>query len=79
MVISMEITVKCFATLAQFLPENSDNYPIELGDTVADIVSRLGMKEEDINLIFVNSARAFMDTGLNDGDRLGLFPAVGGG
>lgn len=75
----MEITVKCFATLAHYLPENADNYPLGSGETVASIVQRLGMKEEDINLIFVNSARAYMDTKLRDGDRLGLFPAVGGG
>lgn len=75
----MEITVKCFATLAQYLPKNEDNYPIGTGETVASVVQRLGMKEEDINLIFINSNRAFLDSELRNGDRLGLFPAVGGG
>ncbi|WP_147821232.1 MoaD/ThiS family protein [Salidesulfovibrio onnuriiensis] len=75
----MKITVKCFATLARHTPENADEFPVEDGAAVITIVERLGMKPEDINLIFVNSARAYLETELNDGDRLGLFPAVGGG
>lgn len=75
----MKIQVKCFATLASHLPENSDEFPIEQGETVASVANRLGIKEEDVHLIFINSARAYFDSELADGDRLGLFPAVGGG
>lgn len=75
----MKIQVKCFATLASRLPENSDDFPIEAGETVASVVNRLGIDEDEVHLMFVNSAREGLDTELGDGDRLGLFPAVGGG
>ncbi len=42
-------------------------------------MKRLDIGEDEVHLIFVNSARAGLDTELKDGDRLGLFPAVGGG
>lgn len=75
----MTIQVKCFATLASHLPENSDEFPIEQGDTVRSVAQRLGIGEEELHLIFINNARADLDSELSDGDRLGLFPAVGGG
>ncbi|WP_243545849.1 MoaD/ThiS family protein [Pseudodesulfovibrio tunisiensis] len=75
----MGIEIKCFATLSRFLPENSDDHPIQAGDTVESILDRLGIPTKEVNLIFVNANRAFLHTELKDGDRLGLFPAVGGG
>lgn len=75
----MKIILKCFATLAPHLPENSDDFPIEQNETVASVARRIGIDPDEINLIFVNSARAYLETKLQDGDRLGLFPAVGGG
>ena len=75
----MGIQVKCFATLAGFEPEHSDDYPVVADETVASLIRRLGMKEDDVNLMFVNSQRAFLHSPVKDGDRVGLFPAVGGG
>jgi len=75
----MKITLKCFATLAPHLPDNADEFPIEPNETVVSVAQRIGIAPDEINLIFVNSARAYLETELQDGDRLGLFPAVGGG
>ncbi|MDR3640594.1 MAG: MoaD/ThiS family protein [Humidesulfovibrio sp.] len=75
----MNITVKCFATLSRFSPPDVDAYAISPGDTVAAVVARLGIPEEELKLVFVNGAHAPLDTLLADGDRVGLFPAVGGG
>jgi len=75
----MGIEIKLFATLAQFLPENGDNYPIDAGETVGSLIKKLGVPEEDISLIFVNSLKVDKDRELQDKDRVGLFPPVGGG
>lgn len=75
----MEIELKCFATLAKFLPENGDDYPIEAGETVRSLVAKLGMPEKDVTLIFINAVRSNLDSEVNNGDRVGLFPPVGGG
>ncbi|BDQ36510.1 hypothetical protein SYK_08700 [Pseudodesulfovibrio nedwellii] len=75
----MGIELKCFATLAKFLPENGDDYPIETGETVRSLVGKLGMPEKDVTLIFINAVRSNLDSEVNNGDRVGLFPPVGGG
>lgn len=75
----MGIEIKCFATLAKFLPENKDDYPIEVGETVRSLVQKLDIPEKDVTLIFINSLRSELDSEIVDGDRVGLFPPVGGG
>lgn len=75
----MGIEIKCFATLAQFLPENAKDFPIEESETVQSLVERLGIPEDEVTLIFINSVRSYLESELKDGDRLGLFPPVGGG
>ena len=73
------ISLKLFATLAKRTPEDSNRYPIKPGTTVRDIVDNLSITEDEAKLIFVNNKRAFLTSVLNDGDRLGIFPPVGGG
>ncbi|WP_272701263.1 MoaD/ThiS family protein [Desulfovibrio sp. Fe33] len=75
----MGIEIKTFATLAKYLPENSADYPVEPGETVRSLVNRLGIPEKDVTLIFVNALRSDLDREIQDGDRVGLFPPVGGG
>ncbi|BDQ32911.1 MoaD/ThiS family protein [Pseudodesulfovibrio portus] len=75
----MGIELKCFATLARFMPENHEDYPVEPGETIRSLVQRLGMPLDDVTLMFVNSVRSDLDTEISDGDRVGLFPPVGGG
>jgi molybdopterin converting factor small subunit len=73
------ISLKLFATLAKRTPPDSDRYPIAAGTTVQDIVSQLNISEGEAKLIFVNNKRALLTSVLSDGDRLGIFPPVGGG
>ena len=75
----MGIELKCFVTLAQYMPENSDDYPIEPDETIRSLVEKLGMPVKDVTLMFVNSVRSDLDTEIRNGDRVGLFPPVGGG
>jgi sulfur carrier protein ThiS len=75
----MHITVKCYATLQRFQPKDGDEFPLPGGGTVRDVVLRLGIAPEDVAVIFINGLHAPLDRALEDGDRLGLFPAVGGG
>ncbi|MDR3043805.1 MAG: MoaD/ThiS family protein [Desulfovibrio sp.] len=75
----MHITVKCYATLQRFQPEDGEEFSPPGGGTVHDVVLALGIAPEDVAVIFVNGLHAPMDKALAEGDRLGLFPAVGGG
>ncbi len=75
----MQIQLKLFATLRALTPDNADSYPIAPGTTVGDIVTQLSIPAKDAKLIFINGVRKSLDTPLADGDRLGIFPPVGGG
>jgi molybdopterin converting factor small subunit len=73
------IAVKCFASLARFQPEDGDAFPIEPGETVAQVLARLGIPEGGASLIFVNNVHRGPDTVLKGGDIVGFFPPIGGG
>jgi sulfur-carrier protein len=75
--------VRLFATLRQHHPGTKlgEAFAVELpkGGTVGDLVRRLGLPEEEVKLVFVNGRSRDQDHILEDGDEVGLFPAVGGG
>jgi molybdopterin converting factor small subunit len=73
------IEVKMYASLKCVEPPEADRYPIAPGTTVADLQKVLGIDTVRVKLIFVNGVRSEPGRVLNDGDRVGLFPAVGGG
>lgn len=75
----MPIDLRCFATLAPLAPANADAFPISPGETVATLIGRLGIPAEEVRIVFVNGANADLDQPLADGDRVGIFPPVGGG
>lgn len=75
----MIITLQAFATLAKYMPENPDAYEVEPGITVAGLLERLDLGEDQVKLVFINGAHVSMNAVVGDGDRVGLFPAVGGG
>jgi len=75
----MNIEVKCYATLAPLAPKDAAAFPVAEGETVGAVMERIGIAPKDVKLIFVNGAKAELDRPLTQGDRLGLFPAVGGG
>ena len=75
----MPIDLRCFATLAPLMPANAGAFPIVPGETVLDLTKRLGIPLEEIKLVFVNGAAVSLDAVLSDGDRVGIFPPVGGG
>jgi molybdopterin converting factor small subunit len=49
------------------------------GLTVRDIVRGEGLGEQEVHIVMLNGAHGTLDSPLADGDRLGLFPPVGGG
>jgi sulfur-carrier protein len=47
--------------------------------TVLALMESLGIPAKEVKIVMLNGRSAPKDSPLNDGDRLGLFPAVGGG
>ena len=73
------IELKFFVTLSKYLPDSAAAYLVTPGKTVSDLIDELNIPIDDVKLIFVNGRKEGLDYEVKDGDRLGLFPPVGGG
>ena len=80
---SMEIEVKLFATLRDYLPKGSSLFSckMEVDDStrVQEILSRLKIPEEIPKIILINGVHGKREQTLKDGDVLSIFPPVAGG
>lgn len=76
---AMPIELRCYATLAPLTPAGADALPIIPGETVSALAERLGIPQDEIKIVFVNGQTVGLDHVLGDGDRVGIFPPVGGG
>ena len=76
---SIHIQIKLFASLSQYEPEAPERHPIAPKTSVSDMLEHLGAPCDEAKLIFVNNRRGKLSTILKDGDRVGIFPPVGGG
>jgi sulfur carrier protein ThiS len=72
------IEVRCFASLAKYKPAGG-HAQFDEPCSAGDLMRALGIPATEVAIIFVNGMHATEATALRDGDRVGLFPAVGGG
>jgi molybdopterin converting factor small subunit len=73
------VTLKLYATLQAFLPPGGEEVLISAGTTVGDLLRRIGVPEEKAQLIFIDGVKGELSTPLRGGERVGIFPPVGGG
>ena len=74
----MRIKIKLFSTLQEGR-SNKKSHETRPGASTGEVVTELGIPLETPLIIFVNGRHADIDTTLNEGDRLALFPPIGGG
>lgn len=79
----MRVTVKLFATLVRFKDGSRTGSPFEVelpeGSVVQDLIDLLKIPAEETHIVFINNIIEEHHSKLNDGDRVGMFPPVGGG
>lgn len=75
----IHISVRLFASLAQRMPATPDRFAVSPGTTTGEVLSALGISEDEARLVFINNKQADLSSVLKDGDRIGVFPPVGGG
>ncbi len=76
----MKVEVNLYANLACYMPyEKRGSMKISEGATIMTLLNQLNVPINDIKLIFLNGIRANVDEVLKDGDKIGIFPAIGGG
>ena len=73
------VQMKLFASLREYSPSDSENLPVSPGETVRDVLKRLGVPLSDVKLIFINGLKRELSSVLRGGERVGVFPPVGGG
>ena len=74
----MDIRVKGYTILADAVPPDGI-VSLSPGSNVMDLLLFLGIKPEDVILIFVNNVQVGMESILHAGDNVVLFPLTGGG
>ena len=75
----IEIDLNLFVTLAKYHPNGRGALEVEEGTRVDDLIRNLGIPRDTVKLVFINGKKADAGQVICPGDRVGLFPPVGGG
>jgi molybdopterin converting factor small subunit len=76
----MRVKVSLYAGLRALIGgKRSVELEIEPGQTVGDVLNRLGVPRDQTRILFVNSRHAGLSDPLLAGDQVAVFPAIGGG
>jgi sulfur-carrier protein len=73
------IELNLFATIAKYLPGDKQRCQVNENTSVDELIQELGIPDDLVKLIFINGKRVQRTHRLKQGDRLGIFPPVGGG
>ncbi len=73
------ITLNFFSTLRKYNPPDAEKYSVEPGITVQELLDRLDFPVTKVKLVFIDRVKSDMDTILKGGERVSIFPPVGGG
>ncbi|OEU52093.1 MAG: hypothetical protein BA871_16160 [Desulfuromonadales bacterium C00003096] len=73
----MRVNVRCFGTLEKF-QKGTKPWEMPAGATINEITQIMGVKPDDVKIVFVNHREVPMTTLLNEGDEVGLSPKTGG-
>ena len=79
----MKIEVNLFASLARLKPDDAVGkswwVDCDEGTTITKLMVLIGVPEKEVKLIFRNGVMCNPEETLHDGDRMGIFPPLGGG
>ncbi len=77
------VKVKLFATLRSYVPGLGIGEALEAevspNTSLEDLLAHLGVPYEEVKVVYVNNVCRDLSYRLVDGDRVGIFPTVGGG
>lgn len=75
----MKVTVKHLAKLKREGEKNFVEVETASGATVVDLLSQLGMDQNDVGVLIVDGAQATFDQKLKDNSVVTIIPNIGGG
>jgi sulfur carrier protein ThiS len=75
--------VKLFASLCRHFESAAPGIPFDVevpdGSKLTDLLDRLKLPREEVNVLFVNGRARSIDWPLEAGDEVGIFPLIAGG
>ena len=78
-----EVEVRLYASLRKYQPDptSGEAMVISLDDKakLGNLLSKLGLSKKNVAIAMVNGKSEKEGYRLQDGDRIGLFPLIGGG
>lgn len=76
-----KIRLKAEIGIARHMPGGRSEMTVDVGagDTVSDVLGRLGVPEQAVSLILVNKSAVKADAVVEDGDEVSLLPFIVGG
>jgi len=79
----MEVSLNLYATLSRYMPKKPPGrlctIEVEEGTRVRDLLKALKIPAKKAKLVFLNGVHSKGDEILKEGDRVGVFPPIGGG
>jgi molybdopterin synthase sulfur carrier subunit len=75
----LKVNVKLFASVRKFSRKENLEINIKEDSSVKDLLSKIGIPEDEPVLVIVNEYTQGKETMLQDGDTLCLFPIIAGG
>jgi molybdopterin synthase sulfur carrier subunit len=77
----VHVEVRLYATLQKCPMKTGESQTVVLGDNsrLVDLFRELKIPTEEVKQTFVNGKREEESYLLRDGDRIGIFPPIGGG
>jgi molybdopterin synthase sulfur carrier subunit len=74
------VKLSLYAALRAYIGgKPSVDLEIEPGETVGQLLDRLGVPRRETRILFVNGRAASLSDKLAGGEQIGVFPAIGGG
>ncbi len=79
----MKVELNLFSSIARYMPDkaqgNSWIAEVSEGTRVRELLEQLKIPTDTVKLVFLNGVHANGDEILKDGDKVGVFPPIGGG
>lgn len=74
-----EVTLKIFASLLHWAKEPEVRIPLNGPTALRSLVESLGIPEEEVAVVIRNGKQVKLDTEVEPGDTVSLFPVIDGG
>ncbi len=78
---TIEVEVRAYGHLCRFMPGKEELLfrSLEDGATVESLLAGLEIPDREVWIVSLNGTKAPLSSRLCDGDRVGIFPPLGGG